>query len=92
MSLPVPKKLATSVAQRGAVEAIAGSASVWLFDVLIRIVAIVGFRIGKRTGDDIAAACPFAQIDSPAALAAERKLRFALQHDLATDGTAQAAN
>src|SRR3954451_11782982 len=52
------------------------------------------FEIGflDRTGDHVASAGPFAQVDQPATLRAERKIRLSAQDDLATGGTTQAAD
>src|SRR5271165_93761 len=85
---PAPKKVAMSVAQRGA--GLADTAgSVGLFAMLIGIARLNFLRIVQRGGDHVRTACPLAEINEAAAVAAKRKLGAFGEHDLLAGRTSQ---
>src|SRR5271165_50945 len=88
---PAPKKVATNVAQAGAVLDVA-AASVGFFDMIVGVAGIVGLRIVERTRNHITAARPLAEVNQAAALAAERELGNAAENNPPADGTSQAGN
>ena len=69
-SRPAPKKVATSVAHAGLIDSWR-PISVGLFDRLIGIGGVVDLGIVQRSGNDIGAARPLAEVDEAAAVAAE---------------------
>ena len=80
-SRPAPKKVATWVAHFGAVDAVT-AILVGLFEGLIGVGGIVGFRIVQPGGNNVSAARPLAQVDRTAAVAAERKVGVLAEYDL----------
>ncbi len=62
-SRPAPKNVAIRVAQRGAAGPVVSSALARLLGSFVGIVGIAGLRIVQRTGDDMAAAGPLAQVN-----------------------------
>src|SRR6266542_2784491 len=62
-------------------------------DAPLSRLVVLGFaarlRIVYRRGDHVAPADPFAEVDDPAAVRAERKIGLAGQHDLAAGGTTE---
>ena len=92
-SLPVPKNVAVSHAQRGACEREPASGSVAALGVELirvsspgitiwRIIQTGIFWIGNRSGDDVSAAGPLAEIDQTTPLAAEREVGIGAQYQL----------
>src|SRR5215469_5004905 len=81
---PTPKKVATVPAFE--------DASVGLFAMAFRIAGIVGLRVVQRRGDDVSAACPLAEVNGAATLAAEGELRIAGEDEFFAGGTPETAS
>src|SRR5208337_1895705 len=88
---PAPKKVATRVAQAGAVLDVA-AASVGLFDIIVQVAGIVGLGIVQWAGDHVTTTRPLAEIDQAAPLAAERELGIGGENELLANWTSQANN
>jgi hypothetical protein len=56
---------------------------------MLRILEIHFIWVGERGGNDVAAACPFAEIDETAAFTAKGELRIGTQNEFLTGGTAK---